>query len=88
MASAMNEPKILDVRSLVPAEQQRAVLATYDRLGIGARFVLVDNRDPRPLYRSFDTQRHGRFSWRYLQQGPAVWRVEIGRPDPSQRGVR
>ncbi len=88
MASAMNEPKILDVRSLFPAERQRSVFANYDRLGAGAKFVLMNDRDPRPLYRRFDAERHGKFSWRYLQQGPAIWRVEIGRPDPAQRGSR
>jgi uncharacterized protein (DUF2249 family) len=68
----------LDVRSLVPAERHRKIFETYDGLPVGDKFLLVDDHDPKPLYYQFDAEHKGEFSWRYLEQGPQVWRVEIG----------
>ena len=76
----MAENPILDVRTLVPAERHRRIFATYEGLAAGEKFVLVNDHDPKPLYYQFDAEHHGQFSWRYLEQGPEVWRVEIGRP--------
>lgn len=75
----MTETKILDVRSLIPAERHRSIFVTYDRLPVGGKFILVNDHDPKPLYYQFEAEHRGEFSWRYLEQGPKVWRVEIGR---------
>ena len=84
----MSETRILDVRTLVPAERHRQIFATYEALAAGAKFELVNDHDPKPLYYQFDAEHHGAFSWRYLEQGPEVWRVEIGRVGRTQRGTR
>jgi uncharacterized protein (DUF2249 family) len=84
----MSDAGILDVRALVPAERHRAIFDSYGRLPTGGKFVLVNDHDPKPLYYQFDAEHHGEFSWRYLEQGPAVWRVEIGRTDHTLRGAR
>jgi uncharacterized protein (DUF2249 family) len=76
----MSDTRILDVRTLVPAERHRRIFATYDALAAGAKFELVSDHDPKPLYYQFDAEHHGAFTWRYVEQGPEVWRVEIGRP--------
>jgi uncharacterized protein (DUF2249 family) len=81
----MSDAKILDVRSLVPAERHRMIFETYGKLAGGTKFVLVNDHDPKPLYYQFEAEHHGDFSWNYLEQGPQVWRVEIGRP--AQKGV-
>ncbi len=79
---------ILDVRSLVPAERHRKIFMAYDRLAAGDKFVLVNDHDPKPLYYQFDAEHHGEFTWRYLEQGPVVWRVEIGRTKRARVGTR
>lgn len=76
----MAESQILDVRKLIPAERHRQIFATYEGLAAGTKFQLVNDHDPKPLYYQFDAEHHGAFSWNYLEQGPEVWRVEIGRP--------
>jgi len=83
----MTEAKILDVRALVPAARHQKIFETYDQLGVGESFVLVNDHDPKPLYYQFDYEHKGAFSWRYLEQGPEVWRVEIGRTKSSQPGA-
>ena len=75
----MAETKTLDVRQLVPAERHRMIFETYGKLPAGGTFMLVNDHDPKPLYYQFDAEHHGEFSWHYVEQGPRVWRVEIGR---------
>ena len=84
----MTDAHILDVRTLVPAERHRRIFATYEALVAGGKFELVNDHDPKPLYYQFDAEHHGDFSWRYLEQGPEVWRVEIGRVGSPSRGAR
>jgi uncharacterized protein (DUF2249 family) len=75
----MAESKILDVRTLIPAERHRLIFVTYGELQPGESFTLVNDHDPKPLYYQFEAEHNGQFSWQYLEQGPQTWRVEIGR---------
>ncbi|HLS44151.1 MAG TPA: DUF2249 domain-containing protein, partial [Ornithinicoccus sp.] len=45
----------------------------------GAAFVLVNDHDPKPLYYQLQAENAGEFTWDYLEDGPEVWRVRIGR---------
>jgi len=45
--------------------------------------VLVNDHDPKPLYYQLSAENPGEFSWVYLEQGPDVWRVRIGRIAPA-----
>jgi uncharacterized protein (DUF2249 family) len=69
----------LDVRQIVPRERHPIVLSTFESLKRGEGFILIADHDPRPLRRQFKIQRSDQFSWDYLEQGPIVWRVRIGR---------
>lgn len=40
----------------------------------------LNDHDPKPLYYQFEAEHAGQFTWEYLEQGPEVWRVRIGRP--------
>ncbi|TIV25082.1 MAG: DUF2249 domain-containing protein, partial [Mesorhizobium sp.] len=48
-------------------------------LAPGRKFVLVNDHDPKPLYYQLEAEHPQQFSWTYLERGPEVWRVEIGR---------
>ena len=48
-------------------------------LAVGGAFVLVNDHDPKPLYYQLEAEYPHQFSWTYLERGPDVWRVEIGR---------
>ncbi len=76
---SVSQPKLLDVRRLIPMERHRQIFDTYEKLKPGESFVLVNDHDPKPLYYQFEAEHTGQFSWNYLQQGPQVWQVEIGR---------
>lgn len=74
--SAVSE---IDVRSLVPAQRHEKIFQLVDALAPGASFILVNDHDPKPLYYQIEAEHPRQFSWTYLEKGPAVWRVEIGR---------
>jgi uncharacterized protein (DUF2249 family) len=69
----------LDVRQEIPARRHDLIFSTYGALAAGETFVLVNDHDPKPLYYQFAAEYAGRFTWDYLQQGPDVWKVRIGR---------
>ena len=75
----MPEIRALDVRLLVPAERHRKIFETYEKLAVGNKFVLVNDHDPKPLYYQLAAEYPKQFSWTYLERGPDVWRVEIGK---------
>ena len=75
-ASATSE---IDVRSLVPAQRHAKIFELVGQLAPGGSFVLVNDHDPKPLYYQLEAEHPQQFSWTYLEQGPQVWRVEIGR---------
>lgn len=71
--------KELDVRQEIPARRHTLIFETYDALGAGDDFVLVNDHDPKPLYYQFAAEHADKFTWEYLEQGPDVWKVRIGR---------
>jgi uncharacterized protein (DUF2249 family)/iron-sulfur cluster repair protein YtfE (RIC family) len=77
---APNAQADLDVRTLAPARRHAVIFARFETLGPGQAFVLVNDHDPKPLYYQFQAEQPGEFTWRYVEQGPEVWRVRIGRP--------
>lgn len=71
---------VIDVRSLVPAQRHAKIFELVHALTPGQRFVLVNDHDPKPLYYQLEAEYPKQFSWNYLERGPEVWRVEIGKP--------
>ncbi len=70
----------LDVRREPPARRHELIFATYHALADGESFVLVNDHDPKPLWYQFEAEHAGAYTWDYLEQGPSVWRVRIGKP--------
>jgi len=70
----------LDVRPLPPAQRHERIFATFAALPPGTSFVLVNDHEPKPLRYQFAAEHPGEYTWDYLESGPQVWRVRIGRP--------
>ena len=70
----------IDVRTLIPRERHPLIFRTFEGLQPGEGFELVNDHDPKPLYYQFQAEIGPKFEWQYLEQGPEVWRVRIGRP--------
>ncbi len=74
------DANVVDVRSLVPAQRHQKIFELVHQLTPGSAFVLVNDHDPKPLYYQLEAEYPKQFSWTYLERGPDVWRVEIGKP--------
>jgi uncharacterized protein (DUF2249 family) len=72
--------RIIDVRTIAPRERHPLIFSTFGQLAAGEAFLLVNDHDPKPLYYQFKAEHDGTFQWDYLEQGPEVWKVRIGRP--------
>jgi uncharacterized protein (DUF2249 family) len=77
--AAQREEAALDVRPVSAARRHPLILETFQALRPGQSFTLVNDHDPKPLFYQFQAEQPGKFTWTYLEQGPEVWRVRIGR---------
>ena len=68
-----------------PARRHEAIFSAYQAWLPGTGFVLVNDHDPKPLRYQFEAEHAGQFTWDYLEAGPEVWRVRIGRPAAAAR---
>lgn len=75
----MTDDRQLDVREEPPIRRHALIFETFAALESGTGFELVNDHDPKPLFYQFAAEQAGTFSWDYLEQGPVVWRVRIGR---------
>ncbi|KXK16484.1 MAG: hypothetical protein UZ15_CFX003002672 [Chloroflexi bacterium OLB15] len=69
----------VDVREIAPRERHPLIFKTFDGLLPGQSFLLVNDHAPEPLRYQFMHERPDMFTWNYLETGPEVWRVQIGR---------
>ena len=77
--SRADTDSVLDVRSLAPAQRHERIFGTYGALTGDAAFLLINDHDPKPLRYQFEAEHLGEFTWDYVESGPKVWRVRIGR---------
>lgn len=75
----MPAEQILDVRAEIPKRRHELIFESFADLAPGSRYVLVNDHDPKPLRYQLEAENAGEFSWEYLEEGPDVWRVRIGR---------
>ena len=73
------DTKTVDVRNTPPPQRHPLIFQAYNGLQPGEAFELVNDHDPKPLYYQFKFEHEGQFSWDYLEQGPDVWRVPVGK---------
>jgi uncharacterized protein (DUF2249 family) len=69
----------LDIRALPPIQRHPLIFERFEALAPGESFVLVNDHDPKPLFYQFQAERTGEFTWEYLEQGPKVWQVRLGK---------
>jgi uncharacterized protein (DUF2249 family) len=82
-ANDVTSERVVDVRMLVPAQRHATIFMLIEELTPGASFTLVNDHDPKPLYYQLEAEYPKQFSWTYLERGPEVWRVQIGKLDAA-----
>jgi uncharacterized protein (DUF2249 family) len=76
----------IDVRVLACEQRRELIFSTFDALAAGTALELINDHDPKPLQGVFQNMVPGKFSWDYLEQGPALWRVAITKIGAAKTG--
>jgi len=79
MSNAETTKTTVDVREIAPRERHPLIFGAFGQLSSGEALMLINDHDPKPLYYQFQAESNGQFTWDYLENGPEVWRVRIGR---------
>lgn len=69
----------IDLRSVTPRDRHALIFARFDALQPGQALELLNDHDPQPLRVQFENRAFGQYDWRYIESGPASWRVRIGK---------
>lgn len=67
----------IDVRIYEPKDKRPAIFKTFEELSSGETMELINDHDPRPLYDHFNVELPNQFEWKYLEQGPELWKIGI-----------
>lgn len=70
---------VIDVRSIEPREKHVRIFDMFYSLESGEKMEIINDHDPRPLHYQLLAENEGQFEWKYLEEGPETWRVEITR---------
>lgn len=85
----MSESHKIDVRPIPKPQRHPLIFAAMDKLAVGDSVVVKNDHNPIPLRRQVEELYGGQFSWKYLEQGPDVFRlcftrVTEGEPQAAQ----
>lgn len=75
----METEHTLDVTVIEPRLKHPTIFERFDALQPGEHFILYNDHDPKPLYYQLLGERGQTFTWEYLESGPEVWRVKLGK---------
>jgi uncharacterized protein (DUF2249 family) len=76
----MNFSGRVDVREYERKDKQRAIFEVFDNLEPGQFMELINDHDPVRLKETrFEVDKKGEYTWEYLESGPEVWRIAIGK---------
>ncbi|HRP58552.1 iron-sulfur cluster repair di-iron protein [Agriterribacter sp.] len=70
---------ILNVTLLEPRQKHPTIFARFDELEEGESLTIHNDHDPKPLYYQLLGERGDIFTWEYLEQGPAWWKIRISK---------
>lgn len=62
-----------------PKERHLRIFRAFDALAPGEFMELTNDHDPKPLLYQLMMERDGLFSWEYVEKGPELWKVKIGK---------
>jgi uncharacterized protein (DUF2249 family)/mannose-6-phosphate isomerase-like protein (cupin superfamily) len=90
LATGKAEPPVdpseeLDLRAVPRPERHPLIFSKFDALAVGDSLRLLNDHDPVPLNRQFESIRSGQATWEYIERGPSLFRIRIrrvGMPSP------
>jgi len=79
MSNSNDTTRFVDVRALPPGLRHKEIFRLAGELVAGRSFILVNDHDPKPLHHQLEAEWPKQFSWSYVERGPDVWCVQIGK---------
>ena len=79
MNTLLEEENILNVTLIEPKLKHPTIFVKFDELISGESLTLHNDHDPKPLYYELLAERGNIFTWKYLEEGPELWRVQISK---------
>jgi regulator of cell morphogenesis and NO signaling len=73
------DEKLLKVYELEPQRKHATIFEWFNALGPGESFTIENDHDPKPLYYHMLAELGPVFNWKYITEGPALWRVKLQR---------
>lgn len=62
-----------------PKFRHKQIMETFEGLNSGEYLELSNDHDSKPLHYQFMMEQEDKFSWEYVENGPDLWRVIIGK---------
>jgi regulator of cell morphogenesis and NO signaling len=78
---------ILNVTLIEPRLKHPTIFQRFDDLKPGETLILHNDHDPKPLYYQLLNNYGEIFTWEYLEQGPALFRIKISKKPLAQKEV-
>ena len=81
----------LDLRFVLRPDRHPLIFAKFDALAVGDSLRLLNDHDPVPLSRQFESIRPGQAAWEYIERGPDLFCIRIRRiasPSPMDVPLR
>ncbi|GAA5344900.1 DUF2249 domain-containing protein [Planifilum fimeticola] len=69
----------IKVTEYPPHLKHRVIFETFDQLKPGEALLLINDHNPIPLRYQFESMYPDGFTWDYLEEGPEVFQVKIGK---------
>lgn len=76
----------IDLRQLSASARDPEIFERFAQLQPGQLLELIHDQDPQALNAKFELHAAGQFNWSYLEQGPALWRVALGKKAKATGG--
>ena len=76
----MKVVKEIDARYITPhPEKPKSLFRAFDALALNESFIFILDHDPFHLTNVMNVIFPNQYSWEYLERGPELYRIEIGR---------
>ena len=62
-----------------PHQKHKVIFETFNQLKPSEAMLLINDHDPVPLRFQFEAMHPGKFTWEYIEQGPVMFQVKIGK---------
>ena len=75
MSQSLENARELDVRPIPKPQRHPQIFGVLDTLAVGESLVIKNDHNPIPLRNQVEGLYGGEFEWKYLEEGPEIFRL-------------